>query len=105
VDLVFLSDHREYFLVDHAWLDPLGTAGPVAREEWGALSSLRATLASGLELDLGWVTGGWARTDPVDSGTAQVVRDGARILFDRSGRLSALMSAEFTRVNGKGASS
>jgi len=94
VDLVIVAEDRDRYLEDQGWLEVMSGSGPAAkREHWGALTSLRLKLASGLELDLGLVEPGWASTDPVDPGTARVISDGARILLDPQGLLGRLLAS------------
>jgi len=83
VDLVVLADEA----VD---VDALG--GELIRtRRWGVLTEYRYALADGLELDVGVAPMSWASVDPLDPGTARVVRDGLRILHDPDGLLGALV--------------
>ena len=91
VDLVLLVDHKEQFIADFRWLKIFGSVGTITREEWGVSTSLRIDLASGLQLELGWVAPSWADTCPLDPGTERVVSDGAKILYDPQGRLAQLL--------------
>ncbi len=72
---------------------PDGSGELVHAGEQGVLSERRVRLPSGLEVDFGFVAPSWASTDPVDAGTAQVVRDGCRPLLDDSGLLERLVAA------------
>lgn len=91
VDLLVLADDPASYLRDRTWLRALGTVETVAVEEWGAITSLRVRYAGGREVELGLTTPQWASVDPVDLGTARVVRDGFRILHDPRRMLDRLV--------------
>ena len=55
----------------------------------------RVRLSSGLEIEFGFVAPSWATTDPVDPGTAAVVRDGVQSLYDPLGLIETLAAAAF----------
>ena len=54
------------------------------------MQSLRAFYADGLEVEFGFAAQAWAKTHPVDDGTAQVIRDAAVILVDKQLHLAQL---------------
>jgi hypothetical protein len=89
VDLVVLCDDPDRF--EHAvdWVSQaVPGSGRVTRTAWwGPLLERRIALASGLEVEFGFVTDAWAAVDPIDHGTARVVRDGFHVLYDPSGLL------------------
>jgi predicted nucleotidyltransferase len=93
LDLVVLVESKSPYLEDSRWLEGLGQATSLEREEWGVLSSLRLVLASGLEMEIGLVAASWASISPIDSGTRQVLKGGARILHDPKARLAELLRA------------
>ncbi len=93
VDLVILLGDRQRYLEDAGWTGQFGTALSLAREDSGAVQSLRVRYADGLEVEFGLASGEWAATEPVDEGTRRVAADGLRILFDPHGRLARLMAA------------
>lgn len=80
------------------WLNAF-PLGPIIRQEdgdWGLLKSRRVFYSNGFEVEFGITSVAWVVTDPVDEGTARVVRDGMRILYDPSGvptRLQATIEA------------
>ena len=45
-----------------------------------------------MEVEFGITTPAWAHIDPVDAGTARVVRDGAQIIHDPAGMLARLLN-------------
>lgn len=93
VDIVILTTHPEAYLGDRAWLRAFGDIESVYAEDWGLVQAWRVVYAGGLEAEIGITTHMWAHTDPVDAGTALVVRGGIRALADRHGRLRALIEA------------
>ncbi|MFL5822718.1 MAG: GNAT family N-acetyltransferase [Solirubrobacteraceae bacterium] len=93
VDLVFLSRDPARYLQQEDWAHELG-APAVQGSAWrGALMEQRLRMTSGLELDVAIGSPSWATVDPVDSGTARVVREGCRIIHDPQGVLGRLRAA------------
>lgn len=93
VDLIVLCDEPACLLTDRAWLGVFGEAVAVSVEDWGAVTSLRVRYAGGLEVEWGLGRPSWAATAPLDAGTARVVADGFRPLYDPEGLLAALLAA------------
>jgi predicted nucleotidyltransferase len=95
VDLIVLTDDTARCLADDGWIcEALGRPVTVVRRQaWGAVTERRARLASGLQVEFGLATPAWASTDPVDTGTARVVRDGCVAVVDRDGLLARLTAA------------
>lgn len=93
VDLVLLVDEPARYLRDDSWAKELGATLSLRTESWGAVTERRLALPSGLEIDVGITSLSWAATEPVDAGTARVVSDGIRILFDPDGLLARLAAA------------
>jgi hypothetical protein len=90
VDLVLLTDEPALYVRDDAWAAELG--GQIVRtKRWGELTERRVRLPSGLELDIGIARRSWARTDPIDDGTLDVVRGGISVLHDPEGLLAGLL--------------
>ena len=86
--------HAPSALVDDlSWCEAFGEVTVRSVEHWGAVTSVRVVYEDGLEVELGLAGVAWASTDPVDAGTARVVRDGFRILFDPTGALAQLAGA------------
>ncbi len=61
--------------------------------DYGVVWSRHLLCEPVLEVELSFAEPNWAAVDPVDPGTAQVVRDGCRIIYDPYDYLSNLMSA------------
>ena len=95
VDVVVLCSAPDRFEDTTGWIrDILGQNARVVRtRRWGDLLERRVVLASGFEVEFGFVTLSWADTDPVDAGTVRVVRDGFRAVHDPAGLLHKLTTA------------
>lgn len=93
VDVVLLTADPEAYLRDWRWLSDFGVVRSCTREDWGAVQSLRTIYAGGLEVEFGVAALSWARRDPLDPGTRQVVRDGFFIVFERGRLLTDLLTA------------
>jgi predicted nucleotidyltransferase len=91
VDLLVLTGSVAAFFDDVRWVERFGRATRSASEDWGRVRSLRVWYPSGLEVEFSFAPLDWAAR-PLDSGTARVLRDGCRVLFDRSGVLAAALS-------------
>jgi hypothetical protein len=90
VDILLVANDVKARTAETEWLRTFGEVGSYAREEWGAVTSVRVQYDEGLEVEFGLTTPHWAATDPVDEGTARVVRGGFRILLDAQGLLGRL---------------
>ena len=93
VDLVLLVVEPSVLLHDRAWISRFGTIVSVVPEDWGRLQSLRVHYGGGPELELGIAGLNWAAVKPLDPGTAAVVSDGMKALYDPAGLLEALQRA------------
>jgi predicted nucleotidyltransferase len=94
VDLVIITRMPTAYTTDEAWIAGLPGARVIRTQRWGpTLTERRLAMPSGLEIEVGITDPRWASTDPVDEGTARVIRDGMRILYDPSRVLAALASA------------
>jgi rhodanese-related sulfurtransferase len=94
VDLILLTDEPAAYADDDTWIAALGAREIVRRRSWGALEERRLRLPTGLEVEVGVGPPGWAASDPVDAGTAEVVRNGFRALHDPRGLLAALVPSD-----------
>ena len=85
VDLVLLTTSPQSYLDGAELGRVLGRGSNLIREaEWGPLAERRFRLRSGLVVEVGVALPAWASA-PLDAGTARVLRDGHRILFDPRG--------------------
>ena len=95
VDLVILTDSKERYLSDSSWV-PAAVGGPaeiLRTQGWGPLTEKRIALPSGLEIEFGFVPRSWAVADPVEDGTARVIRNGCSPLVDPEGAFATLIAA------------
>ena len=95
IDLVVLADDVELYVAGTHWVrSAAGRTGRIVRSmAWGPVSERRVKLASGLLVEYGFAPTSWASVDPVDGGTATVVSNGFRILYDPDGMLDRLATA------------
>lgn len=93
LDLVLLVDEPHKYLADPGWIRQLGRPLRQQVEQYGRLTSLRVWYVGGLEVEFGLTDPGWA-DQPLDPGTAQVLLDGARLLFERRPLLSSLLAID-----------
>ena len=91
VDIVVLSDDPAAYLADEEWARGLGVSALGSPEAWGAVTSRRGEVASGLEVEFGFSLPSWAHSDPVDEGTRRVVMNGCSVVYDPSGLLARLI--------------
>jgi predicted nucleotidyltransferase len=90
VDLVLLCSEPARYVKNIAWTSDLGEVERVEREDWGKVHSVRVFYRMGREIEFGITSLDWA-SEPVDEGTLQVLRGGARVLLDPDGTLLRLM--------------
>ena len=96
VDLVVLTPQPDVLLSEDAtsWFSVFGEGVELVRsEDFGLLQERRLRRPDGLEVEVGVGGPDWAATNPPDDGSARVVRDGMRILFDPESVLSAFAEA------------
>lgn len=90
VDVVLVVDDVAERLADPRWIGELGDVQAWADEDWGSVRSRRATMADGLEVEVGVTPAAWLATPP-DPGTAAVLA-GAQVLHDPSGALAGAIA-------------
>jgi predicted nucleotidyltransferase len=93
VDIVLLTDDPAGYLDTETWARELGAEGAVGTRRRGALTERRLTLPTGVEVEVGVALPAWARTNPVDPGTREVLQGGIRALHDPEGLLEGLRVA------------
>jgi uncharacterized protein len=95
IDFVVLTDDVGPYVADSGWIPAAaGQHGRLVRtRSWGPLTERRIKLGSGLQVEYGFAPVSWALTDPLDEGTAHVVADGFRALYDPRQVLARLMAA------------
>lgn len=84
VDLMLLVDDPRPFTASWSWAAAFGEAERCCWESWGAVTSLRVWYVDGHEVEFGLATPEWAR-QPLDAGTAEVLRQGFVPLHDPEG--------------------
>jgi hypothetical protein len=85
IDVVVLTDDPSPYVIGEEWVaGAVSQNAPVVRTvQWGdVLIERRVRLRSGLHVEFGFAPVAWATTDPVDPGTAEVVRKGCLAVFD-----------------------
>jgi uncharacterized protein len=95
IDLVLLTENVQFYVASTEWIRAATSEeGSIVRSKaWGPVRERRVELASGLLVEYGFAPTSWASVDPLDPGTASVVADGCRILYDREGMLEQLVTA------------
>jgi uncharacterized protein len=96
LDLVVLTTQKHTYLGSDDWIaTAVDQNAPVVRHmEWGPLlTECRVRLESGFEIEFGFAPQEWASTDPVDPGTASVVKHGCEALYDPNRIVSGLLAA------------
>jgi predicted nucleotidyltransferase len=89
VDLVILTVRPERYLDSTSFPDNFGPVSKWEMEDWGRVTSLRVWYQNGLEVEYGIALPDWA-SQPLGSGTLQVISNGMQIVFDRDGSLNWL---------------
>jgi len=93
VDIVIVTSRPETYEESIDWLVDVGSPSVVRTQRWGVLLERRVRLASGLEIEFGFVPPAWADISPIDPGTLRVAGDGLRALHDPYGLLARLLHA------------
>lgn len=94
VDLVLLIEDPRSLLTSTEWFAMFGADVSLVRAaDFGAVQERRLLTADGHEVEVGIARPSWAAVDPVDPGTAAVVRRSMRSLHDPQGLLSQLETA------------
>ncbi len=93
IDLVLLAHEPQRYLDDTHWTERFGAVQQQQVERYGKVTSLRVWYTDGREVEYGLTDETWAAA-PLDAGTARVIADGLRVLFERRPLLSRLTAAE-----------
>ena len=96
IDLVIISSNPYRYIDDSSWISSFGEIKSCKKEDWGILTSLRVFFHGGLEVEFGLSSLEWVAIPP-DSGTAEVVANGMKILHDAMGLLARLQE-EVSRI-------
>jgi uncharacterized protein len=90
VDLVILSTEPDDLLGRGDWFTHFGSVTLVGQRQFGDVTERRLRRGDGVDIEIGLAPLSWADTNPVDVGTARVVREGFSIVFDPHGTLAGL---------------
>jgi hypothetical protein len=90
VDLVILSTEPDDLCRRGDWFTHFGSVTLVGQRQFGEVTERRLRRGDGVDIEIGLAPLSWAETDPVDAGTARVVREGFAIVFDPHGTLAGL---------------
>lgn len=84
IDIMILSPSPCALLDLHDWLNVFGYPESIKRETWGIVESLRVLYRGDVEVEFTVGAEDWASL-PLDSGTREVLKGGALILYDNRG--------------------
>ena len=90
VDLVILSAERDDLCRRGDWFTHFGSVTLVGQRQFGNVTERRLRRGDGVDIEIGLAPLSWAETEPVDAGTARVVREGFSIVFDPHGTLAGV---------------
>jgi Nucleotidyltransferase domain len=90
VDLVILSPEPDDLCRRGDWFTHFGSVTLVEQRHFGDVTERRLRRGDGVDIEIGLAPLSWAETNPVDTGTARVVREGFSIVFDPHGTLAGL---------------
>ena len=88
IDLVIVTSSPEALIKNPSWIENFGRPHKINIEDWGKVQSIRAQYPKGLEVEFGITDMNWL-AQPIDEGTAAVIRNGIQVVYDREGYLSA----------------
>jgi uncharacterized protein len=90
VDLLILCAEPDDLCRRGDWFTHFGSVTSVGQRQFGDVTERRLRRGDGVDIEIGLAPLSWADADPVDAGTARVVRDGFSIVFDPHGTLAGL---------------
>ncbi len=93
VDMVMIVVNPEEYLKQNEWINSFGKVKKFSDEDWGLVKVRRVFYEDGFEVEFGITTSQWTNINPVDAGTKRVISDGCKILVDKTGSLTSLVSA------------
>lgn len=100
LDMLLLATEPKSFYPDTHWLEDIEFASGryLIKEktliQYGIVWSHHLFFESGEELELAIAPLDWAKTDPIDEGTANVINNGCEILVDKDDLLKNLVNAQ-----------
>jgi hypothetical protein len=97
IDLVLVVPDPQKFRSDEHWLGEIDWAGGRVADwhdaEYGSAWSRHVALKPHCQIEFTFCAVSWAATDPIDTGTADVVSGGCRILVDKMQLFGNLLTA------------
>jgi hypothetical protein len=93
IDLVVLTSDQRDLCLRRDWFTHFGPVQLVGQRQFGDVAERRLRRSDGVEIEVGLAPLTWAGTDPVDTGTGRVVREGFSIVLDPHGTLAGLARA------------
>ena len=94
VDLVIITSSPEAMINNPAWIENFGRPHKIDYEDWGKIQSIRAHYPNGLEVEFGITDINWL-AQPIDEGTASVIKDGIQVVYEREEYLSTKLGEIF----------
>lgn len=95
LDLMIVTNSPKKYLENTNWVNQFGKVVEIHREDWGLVQSWRVFFDFG-EIEFGIATDEWTKV-PSDPGTARVVSDGMKIVYDPQQLLGKL--GEWVKAN------
>ena len=89
IDFLVLCADPARYLAHPEWVSAFGEVASLAFEDWGKVQSIRVHYQDGPEVEFGIAGTDWIAVPP-DEGTAEVLRAGCIVLFDRDGLIERL---------------
>lgn len=90
LDLILMCNNPFELLEDVSWINDFGKLSKHRIEDWGIVQSIRTFYTDGTEIEFNVTSPKWAAL-PIDSGTEEVLRGGARIILDKDGASTRLV--------------
>lgn len=91
VDLVLICDDPSSVFTERSWAEVFGPTASIGEEEWGRVQSLRVHYRNGLEIEFGMTDMRWL-AQPLDAGTAAVLEQGYRIIYEKDRAVSDMLA-------------
>jgi predicted nucleotidyltransferase len=82
VDLVIITTRPVFYVIDESFVNKFGRVLKTQKENWGAVTSIRAWYDDKLEVEFGITSPVWA-SRPLDKGTFRVLSDGYKVIVDK----------------------
>jgi uncharacterized protein len=89
IDIVIITQNSTFLLEHNEWIEHFGEVSKLKDEDWGAVQARRVFYKNGVEIEFGITIPAWLETNPIDPGTEHVMKEGYKILIDKSGLLSS----------------